>query len=105
MQLFHWGSQQAKTKNNNTNSNSNSNNTSSNNKENNTYMIVPDTKGFSESLKNIHSKHRMQVHFKEGNTIRNLLVTTNDEDKIAQKSGVIYRYKCDRVQYNEEFIG
>ena len=29
----------------------------------------------------------------------------NDKDPIQKKSGVIYRYKCDRVECDEEHIG
>ena len=28
-----------------------------------------------------------------------------DKDPILKKSGVIYRYKCDRVEYDEEYMG
>ena len=28
-----------------------------------------------------------------------------DQDPIQKKSGVIYRYKCDRMEYDEEYIG
>ena len=28
-----------------------------------------------------------------------------DKDLITQKSGVIYRYKCDRVECDDEYIG
>ena len=38
-------------------------------------------------------------------TIKNLLVDPKDKDPIQEKSGVIYRYKCDRVEYDEEYIG
>ena len=30
---------------------------------------------------------------------------TQDKDQKAKKSGIIYRYKCDRVKCNEEYIG
>ena len=50
--------------------NTNSNNKSNNNKENIIYMVVPYTKGLSESFK----KH-LQYHFKGGNIIKKLLVT------------------------------
>ena len=36
-------------------------------------------------------------------TIKNLLMAPKDKD--PEKSGVIYRYSCDRVEYNEEYIG
>ena len=38
-------------------------------------------------------------------TIRNLLMAPKHKDPILKKSGVIYRYKCDRVECDEEYIG
>ena len=69
------------------------------------YMVVPYTKGLSESLGNACSKHGVQVYFRGGRTIRSLLVASKDKDPITVKSGVIYRYKCDRVECDEEYIG
>ena len=62
---------------------------------------MPYTKGFGESFKNIYSKHGIQVHFKGGRTIMDLLDALKDKDTITQKSGVIYRLKCDRVVCDE----
>ena len=45
----------------------------------------------------------MQDHFI--NTIRNLLVAPKDKDNITQKGEVIYRYKCDRLECDEDNIG
>ena len=59
----------------------------------------------SESLKKVCSKHGVQVYFKGGNTIKNLLMAPKDQDPIQKKSGVIYRYKCDRVECDEDCIG
>ena len=66
-------------------------------------MVVAYTKGLSESFRNSLSKHWIKVHFKEGNTIKNLLVVTKDKDTITQKSGVIYRYKCCKVECDEDY--
>ena len=38
------------------------------------YMVVPYYRGLSESLKKVCSRHGVQVYFKGGNTIKNLLV-------------------------------
>ena len=78
---------------------------SGNNNNQKPYMVVPYYKGLSESLKKICSKHGVQVYFKGVNTIKNLLVAPKDQDPIQKKSGVIYRYKCDRVECDEEYIG
>ena len=45
------------------------------------------------------------MYFKGGNTIKNLLMAPKGKDPLMKKSGVIYRYKCDRVECDEEYIG
>ena len=45
------------------------------------------------------------MYFKGGNTIKDLLVHLKDRDTILQKSGVIYRYRCGRVDCEEDYIG
>ena len=37
--------------------------------------------------------------------ITDLLVAPKGKDHITKKSGIIYRYKFDRVEYDEEYIG
>ena len=68
-------------------------------------MVAPYYKGLSESIKRAYRKYGVQVHFKGGLTIKNLLMAPKDKDPILKKSGVIYRYKCDRVEYDEKYIG
>ena len=68
-------------------------------------MVVPYYRHLSESLKKICSRHGVQVYFKGGSTIKNLLMAPKDKDPIMKKSGVIYRYRCNRVDCNEEYIG
>ena len=68
------------------------------------YMVVPCHKGVSESLKNTCNKHGIQVYFKGGRTIKSLLMAPKDKDPILKKSGVIYRFKCGRVDCDEEYI-
>ena len=67
-------------------------------------MVVPYTKGLSESAKNICGKVDIQVHFRGGNTIKALLIMPKDSENITQKSGVIYRYNCDRLKCDGEYI-
>ena len=69
-----------------------------------TYIVVPYTKSLSESFMNACRKHEIQVIFR-GNTIKNFLVTTKDKYLITKKSGMIYRFKCNRVECDEEYIG
>ena len=40
-----------------------------------------------------------------GKIIKDLLVAPKDNDDITKESGIIYRYKCDRVECDEEYIG
>ena len=68
-------------------------------------MVIPYYKGISESVKKTCSKHGVQVYFRGGSTIKNLLVAPKGQDTIHKKSGVIYRYKRDRVECDEEYIG
>ena len=47
----------------------------------------------------------MQTHFKGSNTIRNLLVSSNDKDPMVSKSGAIYWFKCGDLSCDDEYIG
>ena len=69
------------------------------------YIVVPYYSGLSESIKIIDSKFGVQVYFKGGTTIKNLLMSPKNNDPIQKQSGVIYRYQCDRVDCDEEYIG
>ena len=37
--------------------------------------------------------------------MKDLLVAPTDKDHITKKSGIIYRYRCGRVEFDEEYIG
>ena len=75
------------------------------NKTNDIFIVVPYSRGLSESFKNICVKAGLQVYFKGNNTIKDLLVPPKDRDSIANKRGVIYRYKCDYPGCTMEYIG
>ena len=60
--------------------------------------MVADSKGLSESIKKACSKHGVQAYFKGGMAIKNLLMVPKDKNPFLKKSGVIYRYKCNRVE-------
>ena len=68
-------------------------------------IVVPYHQGLSESIKRTCKKYGIQVHCKGGHTIKNLLIAPKDKDHILNKSGIIYRYKCHRVECDEEYIG
>ena len=69
------------------------------------HMVTPYSKGIGESFKNICRKYGIQVYFKGGKTIKNLLVLSKDKDNIKKKSNVIYWFKCDKIDREEEYIG
>ena len=62
-------------------------------------------KGLAESCKNICRRYGVEVYFKGGRTIRDILAHPKDKDTILKKSGVIYKYSCGRVDCGEEYIG
>ena len=79
-------------------------NSGSSNINQKSYIVVPYYKGLSESNKKIGNKYGVQVYFKGGTIIKHLLMAPKDKDPKQKKSGVIYRYQCDRVEC-KEYIG
>ena len=79
-------------------------NRNSRNNQKKSYIVVPYYSGLSESIKNIGRKFGVQVYCKGGTTIKNLLMAPKDKDPIQKQSRVIYRYQCDRVDCDEEYI-
>ena len=69
------------------------------------HITVPYEEGLSETIKNIGKKYGIEVHFKSGKTLKDELVTPKDKDHITNKSGIIYKFKCDRLECDEEYIG
>ena len=69
------------------------------------HITVPYCRGLSESIKQRYKNYGVQVYFRGGTTIKNLLMAPKDLDPMMKKSGVIYSYKCGRVECNEEYIG
>ena len=65
-------------------------------------ITVPYNEGLSERFKKICKRYGIQVHFKSGQTIKDELVAPKDKDHITKKSGIIYRFKCDRLECGEE---
>ena len=60
--------------------------------------------GVKQKLQEHLQQGGIQVHFKGGNTIKYPLVDPKDRDNITQKRGVIYRYKCERLNCDEKYI-
>ena len=69
------------------------------------HITVSYSEGLSKSVKNICKKYGIQVRFKSGKSIEDELVAPIDKDHLTKKSGIIYRYKCDRLECDEEYIG
>ena len=69
------------------------------------HITMSYSEGLSESVKNICKKYGIQVHFKSGKSIKDELVAPKDKEHLTKKSGIIYRYKCNRVECDEEYIG
>ena len=67
--------------------------------------MVPYYQGLSESVKRTCNKYGVQVYFKGGVTIKSLLMAPKDQDPMLKRSGVIYKYTCDRGECDEEYIG
>ena len=65
--------------------NSNKTKSGTNNNQN-PYIVVPYYRGLNESIKKVCSKHGLQVYFKGGTTIKNLLMAPKDKDSIQKKS-------------------
>ena len=68
---------------NNNSGNQQSNITPSSNKKK-MYIVVPYTKGLSESLKNSCGKNWIQMYFEGGKTMKNLPVAPIDKDPITK---------------------
>ena len=56
-------------------------------------------------MKNICNRYEVQVHYRGGNTIKGLLMAPKDKDHITMKSSIIYRFKCHRMDCDDEYIG
>ena len=69
------------------------------------HIVVPYTQGSSDSFKNIWQRYRIQVHFKGGTIPKNILVLPKDNDNITKKSSVIYWFRCERIDCEDEYIG
>ena len=79
------------------------NNTSQTNRR--CHIVVPNSQGLCESYKNICSKYGVHIHFKEGNTLKNLLMFPKDREAKTKQSIIIYWFRCSRTKCDEEYIG
>ena len=68
------------------------------------HIVIPYTQGLCESIKKICGRYGIQIHFKGGRTIKNLLVSPKDKDPMVNQSGAIYWYQCGDLGCDEEYI-
>ena len=68
------------------------------------HIVVSYAQGLYESYKIICSKCGVQVHFKGGNTLKNLLMFPKDRDSVTKRSNIICWLKCGKTGCNDEYI-
>ena len=69
------------------------------------HIVIPYTQGLCESIKKICGRYGIQIHFKGGSTIKNLLVSPKYKDAMVNQSGAIYWYQCGDLGCDDEYIG
>ena len=67
--------------------------------------MVPYSKGLCESYRTICSKYDVQVYFKEGNTLKNLLMFPKDKESITKQNDIIYWFKCGTTECDDKYTG
>ena len=69
------------------------------------HIVIPYTQGLCEFIKKICGRYGIQTHFKDGSTIKNILVSPKDKDPMVNQSGAIYWYQCGDLGCDDEYIG
>ena len=68
-------------------------------------VVIPYIKGLSEQHRYTLAKYRVRVFFKGTNTIKSLLMHPNNPIPDAQKTNIIYHWKCPADICTAEYIG
>ena len=68
-------------------------------------VVIPYTKGLSEWYRHTLTKYRVTVFFKGTSTIKSLLMCPKDPIPDAQKTDIIYHWKCPAHNCTAEYIG
>ena len=68
-------------------------------------VVIPYIKGLSEQYRHILVKYRVRVFFKGTSTIKSLLMHPKDPIPDAQKTDIIYHWKCPADNCTAEYIG
>ena len=69
------------------------------------HIVVRYAQGTYGSFRTLCQKYGVQVHFKGGTTINNLLVSPKDKDTITKQSSAIYWFKYDMIDCEDEYMG
>ena len=67
-------------------------------------VVIPYIKGLSEQYSHSLAKHRVRVFFKGTSTIKSLLMYPKDPVPDAQKTDIIYHWKCPADNCTDEYI-
>ena len=70
----------------------------------NTFCRCYALRSCAKSIKNICKQYGIQTYFKSGKTLKNILVAAKDKNMVKQKSGVIYWFRCCRLDCEKEYI-
>ena len=61
--------------------------------------------GPCEGYKTTRSNYGVQIHFKGGNTLKNLLMFPKDKDAITKQSNILYWFQYSKTECDNEYIG
>ena len=67
--------------------------------------VIPYIKGLNEQYRHTLAKYRVRVFFKGTSTIKSLLIHPKDPIPDAQKTDIIYHWKCPANNCTTEYIG
>ena len=70
-----------------------------------TRVVIPCIKSFSEQYRHTLTKYKVRVFLKDASTIKSLLMHPKDPIWDAQKTYIIYYYKCQAYNCIDENIG
>ena len=68
-------------------------------------VVMTYIKGLSEQYRHTLAKYRVRVFFKGTRTIKSLLMHAKDPIPDAQKTDIIYHWKCPTNNFTAEYIG
>ncbi len=97
---IHKGSQIFQTKNNDQAANNNKEK-----KEFKGFIVIPYVKGLSEPYKRVMEKIGIQVSFKGGTTLKNMLCAPKDKDPKVKTQNIVYDIRCGEDSCTHRYIG